>query len=68
MNTELHKTFHDTLLGYKNLVRKKQQNYKNEKLHQLTKSQLCSQSFWKVFKTLPETLYACNRSRLAETF
>ena len=31
-------------------------NYKNEKLHQLTKSQVCSQSFWKVFKTLPETL------------
>ena len=56
MNTELRKAFHDTLLGYKNVLPKKQQNYKNKKLHQLAKSQVSSQSFWKVFKTLPETL------------
>ena len=52
-NTEIRISNHDTLSEYKYLLRTKQQNYKNEKMRQLTKSQDCSQSFWNVFKTLP---------------
>ena len=45
LNTEIRISYHDTLSEYKNLLGTKQQNYKNEKVRQLTESQGYSQSF-----------------------
>ena len=56
LNTEIRISYHDTLSEYKNLLRTKQQNYKNEKVRQLTESQDFSRSFWNIFKTLPENV------------
>ena len=56
LNTEIRISYHDTLSEYKNSLRTKQQNYKNEKVRQLTESQDCSQSFWNIFKALPENV------------
>ena len=40
---------------YRNLLKNKQQTYKNEKLTELSNTDIHSQTFWKTFKTLPET-------------
>ena len=56
LNTEIRISYHDILSEYKNLLRTKQQSYKNEKVRQLTESQDCSQSFWNIFKALPENV------------
>ena len=40
---------------YRNLLKNKQQTYKNEKLTELSNTDVHSQTFWKTFKTLPET-------------
>ena len=58
LNTEIRISYHDTLSEYKNLLGTKQQNYKNEKARQLTESQGCSQSFWNIFKALPENVFS----------
>ena len=63
LNTEIRISYDDTLSEYKNLLRTKQQNYKNEKVRQLTESQDCSQSFWNIFKAFLKTypLKLCHR-------
>ena len=38
------------------MPRTKLQNYKNEKVRQFNESQDCSQSFWNIFKALPENV------------
>ena len=45
-----------------NFLRKKQEQYRNEKLNELTNSNVDSQSFWNVFKTLPETSTSTNET------
>lgn len=55
LNKDVRNEYHVVLKEYRNLLKNKQQNYKNEKLNQLSDTHIHSQSFWKIFKTLPET-------------
>ena len=55
MNADIRTTYHVTLNEYKQLLKKKQEQYRNEKPNELTNCNVDSQSFWNVFKTLPET-------------
>ena len=53
-NIDIRNEYHNTLKEYRKLLKEIQQNYKNSKLNQLTETHIQDQSFWSVFKTLPE--------------
>ena len=55
LNHKIREEYHLILSEYKSLLRRKQQNYKNEKLNQLSNTDINSQTFWKTFQTLPVT-------------
>ena len=55
LNESIRYEFHKVLKEYRNLLKNKQQTYKNEKLTELSNFDVHSQTFWKTFKTLPET-------------
>ena len=55
LNHKIREEYHLILSEYKSLLRRKQQNYKNEKLNQLSNTDINSQTFWKTFQTLPDT-------------
>ena len=50
MNVDIRTTYHETLNECKQLLKKKQEQYRNEKLNELTSSNVDSQSFWNVLK------------------
>ena len=54
-NSDIRTSSHETLSEYKQLLKKKRENYKNDKLKELTTNQSDSQNFWSVFKFLSET-------------
>ena len=54
-NSDIRTSFHETLRKYKQLLKKKRENYKNDKLKELTTNQNDSQNFWSVFKSLSKT-------------
>lgn len=55
LNLKIREEFHLILAEYKNLLRRKKQDFKNEKLDQLSSTDVNSQTFWKAFQTLPDT-------------
>ena len=55
LNHKIREEYHLILSEYKSLLRRKQQNYKNEKLNQLSNNDINSQIFWKTFQTLPDS-------------
>ena len=54
-NSDIRTSYHETLSEYKQLLKKKRENYKNDKLKERTTNQNDSQNFWSVFKSLSET-------------
>lgn len=73
LNNTVRNMFHSVLKEYRNLLKTKQRNYRNEKINQLSGTNVCSQTFWKTFKTLPEkqnqeTLPPVNQNELISHF
>ena len=55
LNESIRYEFHNVLKEYRNLLKNKQHTCKNEKLTELSNTDIHLQTFWKTFKTLPET-------------
>ena len=55
LNESIRYEFHKVLKEYRNLLKNKQQTYKNKKLTELSNTDVHLQTFWKTFKMLPET-------------
>ena len=55
MNLKIREAFNNELKEYRILLKSKQKSFQNDKLTKLSETDVHSQSFWNILKTVPET-------------